>query len=494
MKQRSIFRYRIAAIALFAVILSFFAAMSGMAEEEQRVLRVAFPQSEGFTMTAPDGTRYGLVVDFLEEISKYTGWKYEYIDTDSNTMLEEFAAGEFDLVGGSYYLEALEDYMAYPDYNCGYSRQVLMARRTDDSVKSYDLGTLNGKVIGVYERATENIRRLEEFLKINGLDCELHYFTYEELSVAHTLKPELEKGAVDLLMGNSSEASEEVQIVASFDSQPFYIVTRPGEQEILSGLNMALQRIYEADPEFASKLYAENFEIVTSGARIINEREREYIAQKKKVRVAVPKDWHPLFCLNNSDGHNGLVPDVLEAVTEFSGLEFEYVYGDSYTEALEIMRRGEADMMGFFVGTDGDAENYGLALSQPYVDLDCILVRNKESGYPAEGLTGAVMQGRSFPKGIVADHVRHYADTSEALKDVNRGKVDFYYGLSFHLEYIIQQKNYSNVVQVNLINDSQKVCFALQRPAKSELITIINKAVNSLTDDQRATISSRNIV
>lgn len=494
MKQRFSFPYKITIITALTVLLSFLAVISGAAGEEHRVLRVAFPQAEGFTMTAPDGTRYGLVVDFLEEISKYTGWEYEYIETNSDTLLEDCAEGKFDLLGGSYYLEALEEIMAYPDYNCGYSRQILMARRDDDSVRSYDLRTLNGKVIGVYERATENIRRLEEFLKINALDCELRYYTYDDIIRWGSLKPALDGGEVDLLMGNSSDATEDVQLVVSFDSQPFYIVTMPEDRQTLAELNMALQRIYDADPEFAAKVYAENFAVVTSGARVLNEEERAYIDQKKTVKVAVPRDWHPLYCLNNGDGHKGLVPDVLEAVSGFSGLEFVYVYGDSYAETLEIMRRGEADMMGFFAGTEEDAAHYGLALSQPYVDLDCILVRNKESGYPDEGLTGAVMEGRTFPRNLVADQVLYYTDTVEALRDVNRGKVDFYYGLSFHLEYIIQQKNFSNLVQVNLINDSQEICFALQRPAQSELLTIINKAVNSLTEEQKAIISSRNIV
>ena len=43
-------------------------------EKNGTVLRVAFPQVEGYTMTDEDGERYGLVVDYLNEIAKYTGW------------------------------------------------------------------------------------------------------------------------------------------------------------------------------------------------------------------------------------------------------------------------------------------------------------------------------------------------------------------------------------------------------------------------------------
>ena len=52
-------------------------------EAEKTVLRVAFVQTPGLMQTAADGSRRGVVVDYLNEIAKYTGWEYEYIDIDS---------------------------------------------------------------------------------------------------------------------------------------------------------------------------------------------------------------------------------------------------------------------------------------------------------------------------------------------------------------------------------------------------------------------------
>ena len=46
------------------------------------------------TETTPDGRRQGLVVDYLNEIAKYTGWEYEYIDTDGDSMVKEFLEGQ----------------------------------------------------------------------------------------------------------------------------------------------------------------------------------------------------------------------------------------------------------------------------------------------------------------------------------------------------------------------------------------------------------------
>lgn len=67
-------------------------------------------------------------MDYLNEIAKYTDWKYEYIDVSSGEeMLERFRNDEFDLMGGNYYAPELEEYYGYPDYNTGYSRSVLLA-------------------------------------------------------------------------------------------------------------------------------------------------------------------------------------------------------------------------------------------------------------------------------------------------------------------------------------------------------------------------------
>ena len=77
-------------------------------ESSSRVLRVAFAQVTGITEKDEDGTRHGLVVDYLNEIAKYTHWEYEYIDTTGEDMFDEFSEGKYDLMGGTYYMPALD--------------------------------------------------------------------------------------------------------------------------------------------------------------------------------------------------------------------------------------------------------------------------------------------------------------------------------------------------------------------------------------------------
>ena len=468
---------------------------SGNSEQaEHRLLRVAFPIAEGYTMRSENGQPYGLVVDFLNEIAKYTGWQYEYVPTDSDSLIDDYLDGKFDLMGGTYYMEGMEEYFAYPAYNCGYSQVVLLARKDDERIKSYDLSTFNGKTIGVYERATENIRRLQDYLRIQDLDCQIKYYSYDDLSEESNLHRFLEDGEVDLLVGNSSESNDKFYAAAAFDSQAHYIVTPPQNQDIVDELNRALENIYAADPNFARKHYASNFLSVSVGFAGLTAAEKAYVQQKGTVTVAVPRKWHPMFCMDNDDYHNGFVPDVLAEISAYSGLEFDYVFCDSYADTLAKVQTGQADMLGFFVGSEEDALGRQLALTESYADIACILVRNKNTNYPAQGLTAGLLEGRNKPDNIEADHIVYYKNANDALSDVNRGKIDFFYGIAAHVEDIIRQENYTNIVQVSLVNDTVGNSFALPVPVQPELFSLLNKAINNLPSSKKAAISSRNTV
>lgn len=486
-----------AAAVLLTALLTAAPGAGATTEAEHRVLKVPFAEVPGLTETAEDGSRRGLVVDYLNEIAKYTDWEYEYIDTDGERMIQEFREGKYDLMGGTYYSSGFENLYAYPDYNIGYSKSVLMAREDDDRIGGHDLRSLNGKTIGVYERAAENVRRLREYLSMQGLDCEIRTYTYEQLSPEGKLYPYLENGEVDLLLGNGFEDPPGFRTVASFESQPYYIVTNVGNQEILDGLNLALGKIADSNPNFRAEQYAANFQSEGAVDIQLTAAERDYVRSRwaDAVTVAVPNSYHPLFCPGSKESlHKGIVPEILDKIAAFTGLSFTYVYADTYNGALRMVRQGEAELLCFYLGTEQDSVGDGLALTSSYVDMNNIVVRSKTSSYPSDGLVGAVVEGQTLPAGIAAAEQRTYPTITDALRAVNSGKADFIYGLASRLELDIQRYHFSNLVPVTLVNDRIGLSFALQRPADTELLTILNKAINSLPDKERSMILDRNLV
>lgn len=468
--------------------------MSTSAESEKTVLRVAFPELEGFTTIDENGNRHGLVVDYLNEISKYTGWEYEFVPTSADDMITEFLDGKFDLMGGTYYGEGLDRYFAYPDYSTGQSKSVLLARWDDTRISGSDLKNLNGMTIGVYDRASENIRRLREFLSMNDIECTIHEYSNEE-SIDGNFYYYLEKGDVDLLLGNESEDTKIFRAVAYFDAQPHYIVTQPNNKEVLDGLNWAMKQIVESNPNFADECYEKNFPGAGTPNVVLNLDELAYVKEKKTVMVAIPDDYHPFYCQQSDEKiHDGIVPDMLLRVSEFSGLEFEYLYTETYAEALQAVENDQADMVGFFLGSEQEASEHELALTQSFVSLSDLIVRNKKSSYPSSGLTCALLKGRQMPTNIEAEFVKYYDTTIEMLEAVNQGEVDFAYGLSAQMEQVMQQHFFANIVPVTLFDNTNDISFALSKPAPANLLTIINKSLSNITEKERVAIANQNLV
>ena len=481
------------AIGLLVFIMLAFNLSVLARTSEKRVLRVAFPQVDGMSWTAEDGTHHGMLVDYLNEIAKYTGWEYEYIDTKGPAMLNEFVEGKYELMGGNYYIPALEKYYAYPNYNMGYSRSLLLARSDDRSIHSYDLERMNGKTIGVYENARENIRRLKEFMAINGLYCNIRYYKQEDMVGKIGLYPYLAKGEIDLLLNNVAHISDSVRVVVAYDSQPYYIVTNPGNKEVLDGLNMALERILDANPNFAAERYAVNFP-----DRLVNiqlsDRDLEYVNERKTITVAVPENWYPLYCKETPlKNHTGIMADVLDEIKSFTGLRFSYVYAKNYADAIRLIQQGDADILGFFLGDENDAAQLGLALSASYVSANNIIVRNKACSYPAPGLVGALVENQRLPSGISVEKIRFYPSIKEALFAVNNGEADFIYGLSSRMEQDILRYHFTNLAPVTLVNDQSTISFALPIPVDPDLLTILNKAINNLSESERTVIRNRNL-
>lgn len=159
-----------------------------------------------------------------------------------------------------------------------------------------------------------------------------------------------------------------------------------------------------------------------------------------------------------------------------------------------MLNQEQADMLGFFAGNDKEAARYGLACTEAYASVASILVRNKNITFPNEELIGGVLEGRDLPDNISAKEVKYYRNATDALAAVNRGEIDFFYGLAAHVENIIRQQNFTNVVQVSLDNDNIDVGFATSSPINSELFSILNKAVNNLTEEEKEAISSLNLI
>lgn len=393
---------------------------SASAAEKAKVLTVAFPETRGLNEVYEDGTFGGMVYDWLIEVSKYTGWEYEFVTGDASEVLDGMIAGEYDLMGGMYYQPEYEKYFAYPQYTMGYNYSLLIYREEDPTIKSFDQNTMNGKTIGVLERSKTKIEQLKTFLISNDLKCEIRYYDAQE-----DYENCLQNGEVDLMLGSDLFLYDGYNVAAKFASEGYYLVAAADRPDVCAQLDGAMAEIYSANPSFAQELYDRYFSNYFYNSVTLSDADRTFIQQKGVVRVAVVKDRVPTY-YKKEDVYQGVVPEVFQLISESTGMQFEFIVAQNYTEMLELVQNGKADLASSFMGDQHSADKKNVVITKQYAELDEMMLRNKHAGDPEDDVL-AVMSGMEPGKNLTYDKVVYYPNYEDCVRAVNNGVGGFYH-------------------------------------------------------------------
>ena len=179
------------------IIISVCACVTANAAEAQakKVLKVAFPQTRGMCETYEDGTHGGIVYEWLVEIAKYTGWEYEFIDDSLAQSIKNMDQDKYDLMGAVLKSPGFGEKLYYPEHLMGYSYSLLIYNKNDQNIKGFDIKSLEGKTIGVFVKAINKIKRLNNVLEFNDVKCNFKYY-----STAESFESSLDNEEVDLLL------------------------------------------------------------------------------------------------------------------------------------------------------------------------------------------------------------------------------------------------------------------------------------------------------
>lgn len=457
-------------------------------QKEARVLKVAFPQSAGMNEIYEDGTYGGCIYDWLHEIAKYTGWEYEFFDGEPGDLIEGMLSGEYDLMGGMYKYEGATDLYNYPKYIMGSNYSLLIYRKDDFTIKQYDYNTLNGKRIGVYKNAISKVERLKKFLAFNNVVCELVYYDTEE-----GYSSCLENGEVDILYGNDVYMTEDYNVAARIEADPYYIVTAKDEPELCGQLSEAMEMIYSVNPNFADDLYKKYFPDKYINTIVFSQEERDFIHNSGPIRVSVVKNRYPVFYVEDNVP-KGIVPSCFNLLSERTGLSFEYVYGESYNELLPLIEDGRADIIGSYMNNEYQADREGLILTTNFATLDSIFLRNKQSDPANDTLIMAVPEGRSLQTLNPNDTTVYFPRYDDCLDAVNRGQADYTLLPTAVMEDLYSRDYYANITLFADAQTSEQITVALPTTADVLLYSVLNKAINNLTEHELTEIVTQNLL
>lgn len=483
-------------LTLIAVLVIFSEVVPPIgADSEQQTLRVAFPIQKGLTEIDESGKYSGYTYDYLREISQYAGWNYEFvtgtgkIDEDLSSMIEQLRSGKIDLIGGTLYTDAMAKEFDYAAYSYGTRYTVLNVLEENTEINESNYQTMKHMRIAVIETAKMRNEELDKFCQMSGIEPELIV-----CSDGNEQERALREGRADAMLNVDVNLLPGTRVIAKFEPTPYYFITRKGNTDLINRLNSAIHAIDEADPYFSAMLYDKYFSN-KDRMLIFNTNEQEYIKNHPHLTVGIAGEEPPyIYWDKQEEQWNGISVDLLNHICEKTGFDFEIKNAGSQQALDEMVARGEIDLLPAMPYEYVKYDTEHIALTRAYVSSQFVMVINRDVS--ADNLYGkrlAVVDKLSYQGGFMGKAAQ-YPTMEDCIKAVNDGRADYTYADGYKVQYYINTLKYKNLSLIPQAKELSRMCLGVVRPVKIDLLTILNKTIADISDNEQQAMLYHNTV
>lgn len=181
----------------------------------------------------------------------------------------------------------------------------------------------------------------------------------------------------------------------------------------------------------------------------ITDEELGYINKKNVIKAVSMHGGAPLQYADANGNVKGISKEVLETISNMTGLKFSYQLYETLDEAFN----SGADI---FFGIPYNYAPEGMVMSVPFLKSETILFINS-SVNPSmlDDKKYAAVRGSDLPEGIQEENAVFFETREASIDAVERGLADYGYGNAFSVAFYIIQNNYRNILQF-LIKKNQE--------------------------------------
>jgi len=228
-----------------------------------------------------------------------------------------------------------------------------------------------------------------------------------------------------------------------------------------------------------------------------SEDELNFMEKHPVIRMGVDSMFVPFEFIDQNGEYKGIAADYIDLISKKTGLRFEIVKGLSWPEVYEKALAGEVDVLPV-VGKTYDRQKYFL-FSEPYYYYKRVIVtRDTDTGISGiedlKGSTVAVQRNSSHHSYLLSYpeiNLSLYDSVESALTAVATGTEKAFIGNLASTNYLIRMNGLTNLRFVSFEAEKQHSLHFAVRKDWPELVSIINKALNSISVSEKLAITNK---
>ncbi|MDO5560702.1 MAG: response regulator [Oscillospiraceae bacterium] len=464
------------------------------AGDEEKILKVAFYQLDGFFEYDISHNPTGYGVELLGKISEYTGIKFEYVDTPSWEQTKDMLLdGKADIRMPGNMPAVASDTLDYSSQSIMDTFHSLMTLSQRSDLYYEDMDTIRTLKIAVSENLYIK-QSISDFINENGIPYKnlLIYDNYEQVRKA------LENGEADAIISNVMDMTDDMKILMSFNSVSNYISMLKGNPD-LNTINEGICRLRIDDPEFIPKLYKKWYP--DRAAVPFTKEETQYIEDHPTITVGNLHNRYPFSSLDYETGElSGINEDILDLISGYSGLNFNSIAFELKEQPVSALKAGKCDIAAGILETAQFHSDRDIIVSDPFCTSSISIVKPKNYIYlPDEPQTVAVKTAFQGIADYIGTKYPQYEilkfDTDEECLDaLVNSQADILLQNVYVTNYLLQKPKYETLEILPTSFFTEKNCFAVRSsdPDSQLLISILNKSIKKITEDETDAVILKN--
>ena len=340
MTQQNERKYYLRLFLLMICILAGFLLPVKVSAVASQKVRVGYYEQEGFQEGMGDDVRKsGYAYEYLQKISDYTGWEYEYVYGDLSELKKKFQNNEIDIIAGFSADDDIPSNMELADEPFGTETCYIYKKMGDTSIKPGYLAGLIQKKVGVL-RNTKEETYLKAYREENNISFQI--ILYDDMKI---MKQELDEGMIDCIAIEDTEAGKYEDLVScvTVRQEGYYLGVSAKKRTFLREVNDADARLREDAPYFLEQLYAKYYQNTLANITQ-SEEEASWLMTHDTLKIGF-LEGHLPFCEVDEDGKvTGVLADVIEAMKrepELKNLSIETVRYSSVEKLYAALEKKE---------------------------------------------------------------------------------------------------------------------------------------------------------
>jgi len=445
-----------------------------------------------FDFVDKNGVPTGLSYDYIQLIAQKSGLQFKIYPAIWAETIQNMKDKKYDGLTCAVKTEERDKFLSFTEPYLNVPMVIIANTNTND-IKTLD--DLKGKVVSINKGSYIHEWLQEKYPSIKLLPSTSNEDSLEMLSL----------GKVDAYVGNLAVSTyimnqyllNNLKIVAKLEEFQTSISLAIDKDNALL-FNIIQKTLKEISSKEAQAINAKWSKALETSKELLNftPTEQAWIDTHQEIRYVIDNHFEPLeYLTKDGNTHAGIASSYLTLISQKTGINFKRIPTSVWSKSVEKVNAHEADMYTCLTRTP--QRDHVLHFTQPYIIMPQVFITRNDVKFLTDikelyGKKVAFVEGYAQNELIQKEHPQIDAvivkDIVDAFKAVVKGDTYAYIELLPVASNYIQKSGFSNLKVSGISKYESKFHMALRNDWDSEGIAVLNKALDSISEDERNSI------